>query len=105
MIYPDTIDILQETETPDGSGGFDTSTTTRYSDVPCNFTKRSEISTQRKREIMGDTAEINYDYVVQMSSNYSDFAEDDIIQYNGTDYKITGSDEGRLQVYLTLKEK
>lgn len=105
MIYDDTIDIKYDTETPDGSGGFTTSATTRYGSAPCTFYKRDELSTQRRREIIGDTAEIRYNYLVIMPISYSDYEDNDYVTHDSTDYKITGSVEGRLRIILTLKVK
>lgn len=104
MIYDDTLDIKYESETPDGAGGFTTASTTRHSDVPCKFQKRDEISTQRKREIIGDTAEIRYNYLAFIPTGYS-FQDDDYITHDSTDYKITGSVTGRLRQIITLRER
>jgi len=105
MIFDDEIDIKYESDEPDGSGGFETVTHTRYSNITCRFQKRDEISTQRRREIIGDTAEVEYNYIVVMPISYSDYDDQDFVVYDSTNYKITGSVEGRLRIILTLKEK
>ncbi len=104
MIYDDSIDIEYEQQEPDGSGGFTTTTKTRASGVSCRFQKRDEISTQRRQEIIGDTTEVRYNYLVYvpLGTNYEDT---DYIVYDGDEYKITGSVKGRIAEILTLKEQ
>lgn len=104
MIYDDSIDIKYDQQEPDGSGGFTTTTQTRASDVSCRWQKRDEISTQRRQEIIGDTTEVQYNYLafIPLGTSYKDT---DYVVYDSTEYKITGSVDGRLREILTLKEK
>jgi len=104
MIYDDSIDIKYEQQEPDGSGGFTDTTKTRASGVSCRFQKRDEISTQQRQEIIGDTTEVRYNYLVFVPLGTS-YEDTDYITYDSTDYKITGSVEGRIREILTLKEK
>jgi len=104
MIYDDTIDIKYEQQDADGSGGFTSTTKTRSSDVACNFQKRDEISSQRRRELIGDTTEVQYNYLVFMPVSTS-YEDTDHIVYDSKQYKITGSVKGRLRTILTLKEQ
>lgn len=104
MIYSDSVDIKYEEQTPDGSGGFTTTTKTRASGVSCDFRKRNEIATQRKQEIIGDTTEVRYNYLLFVPPGTS-YKDTDFIMYDSTEYKITGSVDGRIRKILTLKER